>query len=287
MSACNEIWREGCCNGEKLSSEREYKETIPYCELPILTPEARYTYRTHCINITSFARMQFLKALVVISSIAHAMSTSPDSVERFNLIHQRNKVNSRVSTTAWSWDWSVMLAHSCSSSLLSWPFEQLPVHFDVDENGVGLVLLGPTSHTLQGLNRSEHVHCSGMYGKEESAIMCAIAAPLTTAIIHPSAELTALDCGSEDPLGLASLVRRLSIPHSTNRGQSISRENRKAMFAGSAQEATLSKQRRQGACGAWSKHTAKFEDGHPHQLPLHKQLSVSCRAIQPQLPQIN
>ncbi|KAK4450309.1 hypothetical protein QBC34DRAFT_379511 [Podospora aff. communis PSN243] len=116
--------------------------------------------------------MHLLKSLALglFVSLARALPTNTPPVTRFNLIHQHNNLNSRVSTTAWTNDWSRVLGHSCSASLLSGTFEHLPVHFNVDQAGRGSVLLGATSHFLQGSNKSEHVECSGMYGEADPRV---------------------------------------------------------------------------------------------------------------------
>ncbi|KAK0752752.1 hypothetical protein B0T18DRAFT_313099 [Schizothecium vesticola] len=199
------------------------------------------------------------------------MPTDPSPVNGFgfNLIHQRNKLSSRISTAAWTWDWSRMLAQSCSGLLSSGVLEHLPIHFDVDKNGNGSVLVGSTPYPLQGLNKSDHFQCSGMYGEDESVTKCSVQLPLRPTLL--TSELTPADCGSEGPLGLASLVYGLSASHFTGGGPTSKRDQVAPM--NSAPAILASKQRRQGACGTWSSNTVKFEDGHPHQQPVHKQLS--------------
>ncbi|KAK0619539.1 hypothetical protein B0T14DRAFT_566378 [Immersiella caudata] len=116
----------------------------------------------------------FQPLVVAFFPLVWALATGPDLIMELNIIHQQTTLNSRVSTTAWTSDWSQVLGHSCSASLSSGPFEHMAIHFNVDETGLGSVLLGTSSHPIQGLNKSEQVECSSMYGEVESAVKCTV-----------------------------------------------------------------------------------------------------------------
>lgn len=219
-----------------------------------------------------------MKSLITISAVAGLALAAPsriltrDDTQQLNVMIQQVKSTSETDIAVVKSDTSEILGYSCSSTLNTGAFADLPITADVDENGSGTLTVGSKKYQVhEDSETSGGITCARMFNDGESFLDCAVSVP-------SSLQFTAI---SDDEK--ASCFNTAAIPSMQNAY--------KAMIAQQAPPETTnttSKRDFSGLpeldkrqCGIWSASSQVVGDGNPHQNYYLKQLSVSVFVVTP------
>lgn len=189
-----------------------------------------------------------------------------------NVVLQVNKVTSEAAIDVWNLDKSEVLAHSCSHSLASGPFEDMPLVFTVNEYGAGNFSVGPQTYTIHDdLEISGGIICGRIASPGEIIVSCDV--PVSASLQFKSLNKRDFqDCFPRGPVELDQLMRGLE---STSTNDTAWPENSLTPSKTGTSDVTEDVVfKRQAPCGIWSSRTVLVGGGNPHQNPLHIQISV-------------
>ncbi|EEA19900.1 conserved hypothetical protein [Talaromyces marneffei ATCC 18224] len=183
--------------------------------------------------------------------------------QEVNVMIQQVKSTSETDIAVVSKDTSDILGYSCSSTLNSGAFANLPITADIDENGAGTLTVGSITYRVhEDRDTSGGIVCARIYNDGESFLDCAVPVP---------SSLNLAPIGNQDATCFNSGV----IPML----QSVY----KSMLAQQAPPATANLTRRdlsssrpaldERQCGFWSDASQIVGDGNPHQNYYANQLS--------------
>jgi hypothetical protein len=87
--------------------------------------------------------MARLAALALLpGALAASILNLPRGTREVDVVLQVNKATSEAAIDVWNEDGTAVWAQSCSRSLSTGPFENAPLSFEVDDSGVGTLIIG-------------------------------------------------------------------------------------------------------------------------------------------------
>lgn len=200
-----------------------------------------------------------------------------DDTQEVNVMIQQVKSTSETDIAVVSQDTSKILGYSCSSTLSSGAFADLPITADIDENGAGTLTVGSTTYKVhEDRDTSGGIACARIFNDGESFLDCAVPVPSSVKLSPVSdQETTCFNSGVIPSLQSAykSMLAQQGPPETaklTRRDLSSSRP-------------VLDERQ----CGIWSASSQVVGDGNPHQNYYLKQLSVSAFVLSSIIPAAN
>ncbi|PCG96925.1 Hypothetical protein PENO1_065820 [Penicillium occitanis (nom. inval.)] len=221
-----------------------------------------------------------MKSIIALSAMAGLVSvalTAPSrlhlrsgNTQEVNVMIQQIKSTSETDIAVVSQDTSEIIGYSCSSTLNSGAFADLPITADIDENGAGTLTVGSTTYKVhEDRDTSGGIACARIFNDGESFLDCAVPVP-SSLNLSPlgDQETTCFNSGAIPGLQSAykSMLAQQGPPEPANltrRDLSLSRP-------------VLDERQ----CGIWSASSQVVGDGNPHQNYYLKQLSenINCGA---------
>ncbi|GAB1310988.1 Ubiquitin 3 binding protein But2 C-terminal domain-containing protein [Madurella fahalii] len=217
------------------------------------------------------SRLTAALALLSVGLATPLLVPDPET-ETVNVVLQVNKVTSEAAINVWNLAKSQVLAHSCSLSLASGPFENTPLAFTVNEYGAGNLNVGPQTYTIHDdLEISGGIICGRIASPSEIIVSCDVPVPASLQLKSLN-KLDHQDCFLRGPVELDRLVRGLeSTPTNDTAWPRNMSSPPKAGTSDVTADAAFNK--RQAPCGIWSSRTIRVGNGNQHQNPLNIQIS--------------
>ncbi|KZF19049.1 hypothetical protein L228DRAFT_271675 [Xylona heveae TC161] len=186
-----------------------------------------------------------------------------------NVVVQYIKATSEQDIAVTNKDFSQVLGYSCSNTLDSGAFADVPISADLDFNGAGNLTIGSETYKVhENPDISGGITCSRMYNNAESLMTCAISLPSSLDLSPLSKRENDQSCflaGATPSLQRAALSM---LAGNTGPVQNLTSQEAHQM------------EKRVGSPGCKPPITETVGDGNPHQNYFDKQLSqnINCGA---------
>lgn len=217
--------------------------------------------------------MKSIIALSALAGLVPSALTAPsrlhlrsDDAQEVNVMIQQVKSTSETDIAVVSQNTSEILGYSCSSTLNSGAFADLPITAYIDENGAGTLTVGSTTYKVhEDRDTSGGIACARIFNDGESFLDCAVPVPSSLNLSPISDQETACFNSGVIP-SLQSAYKSMLAQQGPPETANLTRRDL------SSSRPVLDERQ----CGIWSASSQVVGDGNPHQNYYLKQLSVSA-----------
>jgi hypothetical protein len=196
-----------------------------------------------------------------------------------------DKAASQTALTVLARDRDVIIGKSCSTSLNTGNFAQVPIISQLDDNGsgTGSIMIGNNVYTIHSdTNASGGISCSRLFGEDILVIECDATIPATLQLIPVATEdlsTCVTDTFFSAVLENEALQPALRPPTEGSSADFDSTDFDSTEFDSTELDTELSKRQTPSPCTKWSPFTEKDGDGSPTQSMQFIQLSVSLLCL--------